>query len=509
MKHNYMISTVQPVIPSDSNRRLTAFWDNNTYDGTNPSYSTTQGLAEFTNANFFSDFTIPFANPLVPVRPEHTFPQPGLDYYANQYHLCNETNGSGKIVQYLSRSTCPTSGPIDHFLVASLLNTRDGAKYFFWTDDKVHETYAKEIIPRAVGYSAGLLNYFFRGTLDVSWPETGVYSIADGSQTPYTANGNHHQQFTKINAAIRNTTPNEAIGVGILTAVARYKIIPNYAPDLSNYPPNGAEMTEVQYSHSVSQPFAVPGISAVNYTDIPFDFTPSPIPAGITDLTLQVVFKGTIGNEAENAIAVGMKDIMEPTHLTFWNLSDMFSLQYPGSDYELYTFDKLQTMAQTNASLLNWLDYTKDGTLDDELYLQPFTSTFTISFWNNLTMIPAVTVDIPAGGYVRLIVLANQNAGNYLKLDWQDPVSSDSVTIPFNGVVNQADQNGIYNVPTPVYYFRQQYASDGQTLVPIIQHNHIGIVGCQPRNGSIYCPYSDEDADPVSLPPIPFSSVFN
>jgi hypothetical protein len=81
-------------------------------------------------------------------------------------------------------------------------------------DLECYKEYAQNLIPRAVGYSAGLLNYFFRGTLDVSWPETGVYSIADGSQTSYTANGNHHQQFTKINAAIRNTTPNEAIGVG-------------------------------------------------------------------------------------------------------------------------------------------------------------------------------------------------------------------------------------------------------------------------------------------------------
>jgi hypothetical protein len=33
-------------------------------------------------------------------------------------------------------------------------------------DDRVHEDYARLLLPRAVGYSAALLDYFFRGTLD-------------------------------------------------------------------------------------------------------------------------------------------------------------------------------------------------------------------------------------------------------------------------------------------------------------------------------------------------------
>ena len=34
-------------------------------------------------------------------------------------------------------------------------------------DDNVHNTYSKKLLPRAVGYSAGLLNYFFRGTIGI------------------------------------------------------------------------------------------------------------------------------------------------------------------------------------------------------------------------------------------------------------------------------------------------------------------------------------------------------
>jgi hypothetical protein len=81
------------------------------------------------------------------------------------------------------------------------------------------------------------------------------------------------------------------------------------------------------------------------------------------------------------------------------------------------------------------------------------------------------------------------------------------VTNSFPGVIDQADQSGHYT-PTPVDTFRQGYGPDGQTLVPILQHSYDGIVGCKPGNGT-YCPYPDEEADPVSLTPIPFTSVFN
>lgn len=513
-----LVVSAQTVTPSFADTRLTDFWDTDQYNGSNPSTFTNIGLAEFSNSNYFSDFTIPNNG----VTPQHTFPYPHLgstNISGPNYQICTYQFFGIASVNYVSRMNggpCPpTAVAADHFAVVSLMNMPGTSSDInsishVWLNDDVYEQYAKELLPRAVGYSAGLLNYFFRGTLDVSWPNTGVYSIADGSQTPYTdTNGNHHQQFTKIRAAILNITPNEAIGAGTLTAVARYKIIPNYTPDLSHYPPDGTTMTAVPYSYSVSQSEPVTGINAADYTDITFNFAPAPIPVGITDLTLQVVFKGAIGNEADNAIAVGMKDIMEPTHLTFWNLSDMFSLQYPGSDYELYTFAKLQNMAQPSTSLLNWLDETQDGSLNDELYLKPLTSTFTISFWNNQAMIPAVTVDIPAGNHIRPIVLVNQSANNYFELKWVDPARSDSVTLLFTGVMNQADQNGAYSTPTPIDTFRQGYAADGQILVPILQHYYTGVVGCKPGTGSPYCPYSDEDADPASLTPIPFTSVFN
>ena len=43
--------------------------------------------------------------------------------------------------------------------------------------------------------------------------------------------------------------------------------------------------------------------------EITFDFSGDAIPAGSSDLSLQVVFKGTLGNELDNGIAVGRSDV--------------------------------------------------------------------------------------------------------------------------------------------------------------------------------------------------------
>lgn len=508
--------TGYPAVDLGTFNNFDSFWKN---DG--------KGLAEFTNSNFLSrDTNFGTAGYSIYKAPSYigegietetvkVLQWNGPDDYSPQ--LVDEQVNVRYFQGYAADNYRNNqSGPINHLTTLSYFDF-EAQQYVgsrvFSLNDKVHDDYAQYLIPRAVGYSAGLLNYFFRGTLDVSWPETGVYSIADGSQTPYTdAHDNQHQQFTMIKASILNTTPNDTIGTGTLTAVARYKIIPNYAPDLSNYPPDPATMASVSYSYSVSNAKTLTSeeTTAINtdYADITFDFTNSPIPAGITDLTLQVVFKGTIGNEADNAIAVGMKDIMEPTHLVFWNLSDMFSLQYPGSEYELYTFDTLKNLAQPGTSLLSRLDDTGDRSLDDELYLQPVPYTFNISFWNGQAMSPAVNVVIPPGRHIRMIVLTNQSTNNYYELKWTDPTRSGTVTSPFPGVVNQADQSGAYGTPTPVDTFRQGYGPDGQTLMPIIQHSYDGIVGCKPGNGT-YCPYPDEEAEPASLTPIPFTSAFN
>lgn len=536
VKNHTALVTDVTITPSFSNTRITDFWDTNQYNGSNPSTLKDIGLAEFTNANYFSNYTIPNNG----TTPEHTFPYPHIgvaNISGPNYQVCSYQFLNVASINYVSRTnsgSCPTTAAAaDHFAVVSLMNMPGTSSDInsishVWLTDEVHKQYAQELLPRAVGYSSALLDYFFRGTLEISFPTAAVYSIADGSNTPYTdANGNQHQQFTKIKASVMNTTPNnEAIRAGELRAVARYKIIPNYAADLSNYPPssslmNGDGTTEhppVQYSYSVSLSIPVndgdiiPGY----YTDFDFNFSNAPIPAGITDLTLQVVFKGTIGNEADNAIAVGMKDLMEPTHLTFWNSSDMFDVMYSGSTYSLYTFEQLQNKAAAEPAFLTFLDFNASGSLNDDLLLQPFGSTFTISFWDGFAWSSATTVDIPPAGHIRLIALVDSTDNNYVNMAYTYQGDSSSSFFPFDGVVNQADQSGNYPPPTAVKTFRKWRSADGVTFIPFIQHFSKTVFGCYPvqtvdANGNqASCPYPDDEAQPVeSLTPIPFTSIFD
>jgi len=491
-------------------------FDTKQYNGTNPAITvqylqtittptgtiTTDiiGLAEYSNVNFVSPDTIFSSN----------FPNPA------------KVNTNAQIVEVQAEDGV-TDYPYFIFLngqnyklaaysyFANQLPTDVPGSWKYNLNGDVYKDYASLLLPRAVGYSAGLLNYFFRGTLDISVPSTYVYSIIDGADAPYTdVYGNHHQQFTKIRAKVRNTTPNENVGPGTLQAVARYKIIPNYASDLLNYPPDGTVMTGAAYSYSVSASQIITSLSSTTPIEFTFDFTTSPIPAGITDLTLQVVFKGTLGNEADNAVAVGMKDLMEPTHLVFWNLTDMFSLQ-TGGQYYLYTFDQLKA----NPDFVALLDTNGDNSLDDELYVQPYPSTFSIAFNDSeptAQLTPVATAVVPAGRFIRLITLVDRQAPNYVQFTWNDAVDSDWYNATFPGVLNQSDQSGNWQTPTASETFRFGLAADGVTHKPIIQHYYTGILGCHPAQvdaaGNSYCPYPEDESLPANLAPYSATITF-
>jgi hypothetical protein len=61
------------------------------------------------------------------------------------------------------------------------------------------------LIPRTVAYSAGLINYFFRGKLEISLPDEGVYAVVDHA----IAAGNDPSSggFDKVKLKLQNTTP--------------------------------------------------------------------------------------------------------------------------------------------------------------------------------------------------------------------------------------------------------------------------------------------------------------
>ena len=131
--------------------------DTDTYRGTLQSYSTGAqvGLAEYTNGGFVSDDTI-FLD----------FPLPRRQSLGAGFF--DPPAGSPGARQYFPKMT--DGDAIPHFVAEGTLHERLRFRGQllggFILDDRIYEDYAAQLLPRAVGYSAGLLNYFFRANFE-------------------------------------------------------------------------------------------------------------------------------------------------------------------------------------------------------------------------------------------------------------------------------------------------------------------------------------------------------
>jgi hypothetical protein len=500
-------------------------FDTNQYNGTNPAVTLNQsiGLAEYTNANFVSPDTI-FKN--------YSYPSKNTSVIIEDRNI-PDVLIPGNYVQrkyYIKAADGETNNGLGYRLA--------GVDYFWFyrennnqlhpdiqsippMDDYVYEDYAKLLLPRAVGYSAGLLNYFFRGTLEISPPDQNVYAITDGSQTPYTDTyGHQHQEFTKLKAKVRNTTPNETAGAGTLQAVAKYKMRKDYQPDLSADPTDEHPewgVSEDDFSYSVSAPITIASLDASQSVEYAFDFSANPIPAGVTDLYLQVVFRGTIGNEADNAIAVGLKDLAEPAHQVFWNLSDQFSL---GSEvtstmvyYHLYTEDEISS----TTTLRNMVDLKPTGqpngimNEEGEPYISPFPMTFEIAYINEAnqttTPLPVARVEnLSAGRYIRLVMIQDREQPRIVRFSYSDQIDSGIIGISdqqFQEVINQTEPDGYF------YYMPIDTLRHGSSGEPIRYHFYTGILRCHPKLSGDYCPYNETESIPAEISPYPAEMLFD
>ena len=148
--------------------------DTDQYSGDNPyiTVSNSIGIAEYANANFFSEGTV-FSN---------KFPYPALSSVEKTDYSIPDPRGNGKTVlrQYYKKVgdgevgyRMATVGFLSDYIVKYFKN------YTGWErkalDGGVLEDYATRLLPRAVGYSAGLLEYFFRGKLEVHLAANGLW----------------------------------------------------------------------------------------------------------------------------------------------------------------------------------------------------------------------------------------------------------------------------------------------------------------------------------------------
>jgi hypothetical protein len=304
-------------------------WDTDRYDGSNPpdeASSAMFGLAEFSSANFFSPGTIShtaYADPILPLPALNLLDLASVERYTTgENRPYRGKSGNGVRVDRMV-----AEGIFFRFLPPFVHNVV--------LDDLVFQNYAAHLLPRAIGYSAGLLDYFFRGRIEIAPPSRFAYGLA--AYQPGNASS-----FTKLRFKVRNATPNEATGSGQMFAVAQYRKALTGA-NLIDSP--HAEISS-QLFFAVSQPLTAVALTD-SFQELTFDFGQSPIPANSADLFLTVVYRGRLGLE-EDAVMVGGKDLFEPHPVDSINISDWECLQ--GTPYhvgDLITYPPYHPPAQS------------------------------------------------------------------------------------------------------------------------------------------------------------------
>lgn len=300
------IMSKQPIYFTGPILSIASFIDTNIYTGANLDQmaGTNIGLAEYTNANFFSEDTIfdksyPFPSRSSVNEVDYDYPDPfnpGTAVKRLYYKKIadGETNGATgyrlAAVDYLRsyRQTNiaePELSQIEEVVIPPM-------------DDYVYQDYAELLIPRAIGYATGLLNYFFRGALELSIP----------SATPPT------NKRIVLNA--RNTTPNNELmdkgTIELMVTFRKYKkdgiaasgtLVPDGDFITRRYQLNGCVGT-TPCSQDVNLGTGVD-------TLLDFDLSKDPLPYLARDISLTLVYHGDLGNEKSvgdngKAVACGM-----------------------------------------------------------------------------------------------------------------------------------------------------------------------------------------------------------
>jgi hypothetical protein len=251
------------------------------------------------------------------------------------------------------------------------------------------------LMPRAVSYSAGLVNHFFRGKLQVSAPANGPYAVVDQSTG---------QGFRKVYTTVKNLTPGEALSSGSIRLIAKYHLNNCYKPDLSGEfhleagqvvtPCPNYRSAEEHISVSLDQAasFAADESKQLTFTMI------DPIPLNATDLMFQVYYTGQVGAEA-SSFALGAVDVSEPTFMAAMNGTDTFALS--GAFYYWPEIVKNIGMAPYSA-----IDLNRNGIYDPPQDVNVTGGDVSYEIYiNNLKVADAPAV--PQGRFTRLAMIVD------------------------------------------------------------------------------------------------------
>jgi alpha-tubulin suppressor-like RCC1 family protein len=121
----------------------------------NPPPEKSWGLAECSNYQFLSYSTID-GDPAM----RQSFPHPSQEHTRLDWYSVN-----GRKQYYLAGYEVPHLARVPY--VSYLLGTSESWKTCTVEEEQVYDDYAKRTIPRTIDYTTGLLNYFFRGKLEI------------------------------------------------------------------------------------------------------------------------------------------------------------------------------------------------------------------------------------------------------------------------------------------------------------------------------------------------------
>jgi hypothetical protein len=405
-----------------------------------------------------------------------------------------------------------TLGIWDQFLRPK--NQRSYTLNYYNYDDQ-----AKQLIMRASAYSAGILDYFFRGRMKISLPDSGLYAAVDHAKfagpdvtTPTDVNG--FVGFGTVRLKLQNTTPSIAppgsqssidqqMGQGTLVAVAKFHRNTCYKDDLSGESgASGGTLScksraeEIVVSRKIDVP-NVPG----NAKEYEFTFDQQ-IPINAQDLYLQVVFRGVLGQE-QDAVVVATKDIAEPTYVTVINSSDYIKIAK-----HVYTRDQVNA----DQTLLNQVSPTS-CVVNSQLKSTCFgagTISVVLGFYLNGGTLPSVSTNTSA------LPIAQFSRVAFLMDDQLDPIPQVSIDRDFGDGTHvffpwdyAPSENQVYPDQsiriewTPVSRVRGAYQANTYNFVyagdgiPLTPNDHIPLA-----EFSIQMADSHPMLAPVSFPPI-------
>lgn len=315
--------------------RIARLIDADLYGGAAPAgNSTLLGNAEYTNGGYVSDDTIfrDFALPR-----ETALGAPFFD----------PPQGTPGARRYFPKVADGDS--VSHFVAEGSLwermqfagQTIDG----YILNMTTYQAEARFLVPRAVGYSAALIDRFFQPEIEIAAPQQFVYARA-----PF-EDGNTGS-FSKLTFRVRKSTAG-AGGSGTLQAIVRYR------RGLANLIEDPVSVSN-DLSYSVSAPKTASLGSG--FTELTFEF-PNAIPTNSADVYLTVVYRGPAGEEPD-AVLYGSKDLFEPDPVDVGNMTDYDCFgpdPFHVSDFSAWPpFDFNNTDPQTNPQPRD-LSQPKDG----------------------------------------------------------------------------------------------------------------------------------------------------